>query len=117
MTMADSCAVVFHTDRGGQFNDRDVIATCDRYGIVRSMGATGSCYDHATAESFWSTLKNEYYHRHVFATIADARRGVYAWIDGWYNARRRHSSIGYLSPLQYEHHLARQADQTALQAA
>ena len=39
------------------------------------------------------------------------------WIDGWYNARRRHSSIGYLSPLQYEHHLARQADQTALQAA
>ena len=71
----------------------------------------------AAAESFWSTFKNEYYHRHVFPTIADARRGAYTWIDSWYNARRRHSAIGYLSPLQYEHHLARQADQTALQAA
>ena len=49
--------------------------------------------------------------------IADARRGVYAWIDSWYNARRRHSKISYLSPLQYEHHLAQQADQPALQAA
>ena len=71
----------------------------------------------AAAESFWSTFKNEYYHRHVFATIDAARRGAYTWIDAWYNARRRHSSIGYLSPLQYEAQLARQADQTALQAA
>ena len=81
------------------------------------MGRTGVCWDNAAAESFWSTFKNEYYHRHVFATIGAARRGAYTWIDAWYNARRRHSSIGYLSPLQYEHHLARQADQTALQAA
>ena len=53
----------------------------------------------------------------MFATIDAARRGAYTWIDAWYNARRRHSSIGYLSPLQYEAQLARQADQTALQAA
>ena len=49
--------------------------------------------------------------------LGAARRGAYTWIDAWYNARRRHSSIGYLSPLQYEAQLARQADQTALQAA
>ena len=55
--------------------------------------------------------------RHVFATITAARRGAYTWIDSWYNARRHHSAIGYLSPLQYEHQLARQAHQTAHRAA
>ena len=61
---------------------------------------TGVCWDNALAEAFWSTFKNEYYHRHTFTTIAEARRGTYTWIDAWYNARRRHSKIGYLSPLQ-----------------
>lgn len=70
--------------------------------MLRSMGRTGVCWDNAAAESFWSTFKNEFYHRHVFATIDAARHASYAWIDGWYNARRRHSSIGYLSPLEYE---------------
>ncbi|SER87290.1 hypothetical protein SAMN05443377_11512 [Propionibacterium cyclohexanicum] len=50
-------------------------------------------------------------------TPIDARSGAYTWIGSWYNARRRHSAIGYLSPLQYEHHPPRQADQTALQTA
>jgi transposase InsO family protein len=109
--------VIFHADRGSQYTSQQIADLAVELDLLRSMGRTGVCWDNAAAESFWSTLKNEYYHRHVFATIADARRGVYAWIDGWYNARRRHSSIGYLSPLQYEHHLARQADQTALQAA
>ena len=109
--------VIFHADRGCQYTSQQIADLAVELDLLRSMGRTGACWDNAAAESFWSTLKNEYYHRHVFATIADARRGVYAWIDGWYNARRRHSSIGYLSPLQYEHHLARQADQTALQAA
>ena len=109
--------VIFHADRGCQYTSQQLADLCGELDLLRSMGRTGVCWDNAAAESFWSTFKNEYYHRHVFATIADARRGVYAWIDGWYNARRRHSSIGYLSPLQYEHHLARQADQPALQAA
>lgn len=55
------------------------------------------------------TFKNEYYHRHVFPAIAAARTGAYNWIDAWYNARRRHSKIGYSSPLQYERQLAAQA--------
>lgn len=70
--------------------------------MLRSMGRTGVCWDNAAAESFWSTFKNEFYHRHVFATIHAARHASYGWIDGWYNARRRHSGIGHLSPLEYE---------------
>ncbi|WP_415123376.1 IS3 family transposase [Micropruina sp.] len=109
--------VIFHADRGCQYTSQQIAEVAGQLDLLRSMGRTGVCWDNAAAESFWSTLKNEYYHRHVFATIVEARRGVYAWIDGFYNARRRHSKTGYLSPLQYEHHLARQTDQPALQAA
>lgn len=109
--------VIFHADRGTQYTSQQIADLCGELDLLRSMGRTGVCWDNAAAESFWSTLKHEYYHRHVFATIADARRGVYAWIDGWYNARRRHSRIGYLSPLQYEHNLARPAQQTVPMAA
>lgn len=94
--------VIFHADRGSQYTSEQLAIAARELGVLRSMGRTGVCWDNAAAESFWSVFKNEYYHRHVFATIDDARRGAYAWIDGWYNARRRHSGIGYLSPLEYE---------------
>lgn len=94
--------VVFHADRGTQYTSAQLATAATELGVLRSMGRTGVCWDNAAAESFWSVFKNEYYHRHVFATIDAARRGSYAWIDGWYNARRRHSAIGYLSPLEYE---------------
>ena len=68
----------------------------------RDHDRAGGSGDRVRAESFWSTFKNEYYHRHTFATTDAARRGAYTWIDGWYNAQRRHASIGYLSPLEYE---------------
>lgn len=94
--------VVFHADRGTQYTSAQLAKAATELGVLRSMGRTGVCWDNAAAESFWSVFKNEYYHRHVFATIDAARRGAYTWIDGWYNARRRHSGIGYLSPLEYE---------------
>ncbi|MFV0452468.1 MAG: IS3 family transposase, partial [Propioniciclava sp.] len=109
--------VIFHAGRGCQYTSQQIANVPADLDLLRSMGRTGVCWDNAAAESFWSTLKHEYYHRHVFATIADARRGVYTWIDGWYNARRHHSKIGYISPLQYEAQLARQATQTAPMAA
>jgi transposase InsO family protein len=102
--------VIFHADRGCQFTSAQLAEVSRAIGVLRSMGRTGVCWDNAQAESFWSTLKTEYYERHVFATIAQARRGVYVWIDSWYNARRRHSKIGYMSPLHYEQRLAEQAE-------
>lgn len=77
-----------------------------------SVGRTGVCWDNAQQESFWSTLKTEYYHRHVFTTRAAAIVGVSAWIENVYNRRQRHSALGNISPVAFEHRTT-----TAAQAA
>jgi transposase InsO family protein len=77
-----------------------------------SVGRTGVCYDNSQQESFWSTLKTEFYQRHVFATRAEAIRAVTEWIENVYNRRRRHSALGMISPVAFEHQLTT-ADQAA----
>ena len=66
------------------------------------MGSVGDCFDNALCESFFATLECELLDRITFQTKHDARREVFSFIEGWYNPHRLHSSIGYLSPVQYE---------------
>jgi transposase InsO family protein len=101
--------VIFHADRGSQFTSQQIADLATQLPILRSMGRTGVCWDNAQIESFWSVYKHEYYYRHVFTTLDELRQGTYAWIDGWYNTKRRNSAIGYLSPIDYERRLEHQA--------
>ena len=66
------------------------------------MSGKGNCYDNAAMEAFWSSLKNELVYRHHFATRAQARTAIFDYIEAFYNRSRRHSSLGYQSPLDYE---------------
>ena len=66
------------------------------------MSRAGNCYDNAVAESFFGTLKTELVNRKRYPTRAEARASVFAWIECWYNRKRRHSSLGYLSPEAFE---------------
>jgi transposase InsO family protein len=93
--------VVLHTDQGSEYTARTFRGACDRLGIVQSMGRPGSALDNAIIEAFHSTLEFELRSRETFATKAAARARVAAWVDE-YNTERRHSSIGMISPVDYE---------------
>ena len=97
--------IVFHADRGTQYTSDQLHRACDELGVDQSMGRTGVCFDNAMSESFWATLKTEFYQRHTWPTRAQARTGVAKWIEVVYNRRRLHSSIGYLTPVNHEHNL------------
>ncbi|WP_155802770.1 integrase core domain-containing protein, partial [Corynebacterium accolens] len=100
--------VVFHADRGTQFTSEQLWNVCQQLGIAQSVGRTGVCFDNAMAESFWSTLKTEFYDRRKWRTRDEARKAVARWIEIVYNRRRRHSSIGMVSPVDFEAQLADQ---------
>lgn len=103
--------VILHADRGCQYTSDQLDQVARDLGVQLSVGRTGVCWDNAQQESFWSTLKTEYYDRHEFATHAAATHGVSTWIDTVYNRSRRHSSLGMLTPIAFEHQ--QQADQAA----
>lgn len=98
--------LLLHSDRGCQYTSRDFQERLQSLGIVPSMGQTGYCYDNATMEAFWSTLKSELLPDNgVFASLATARVCLFEYIEIYYNRKRLHSSLGYLSPENYEKQL------------
>ena len=94
--------VVHHSDQGSQYTSIAFGTRCRQAGVRPSMGSVGDCYDNAMCESFFATLECELLDRHRFRSQAEARMAVFEFIEGWYNPRRRHSALGYLSPVDYE---------------
>ena len=94
--------LLHHSDRGSQYASGDYQTALDRQGIVGSMSRRGDCWDNAVAESFFATLKIELVHDALWPTRAAARGAVFEYIEIFYNQQRRHSSLGFLSPLTFE---------------
>ena len=94
--------VIHHSDHGSQYTSIEFGKRCREAGVRPSMGSVGDAYDNAMAESFFATLECELLDRRRFRNQAEARMAVFQFIEGFYNPRRRHSSLGYLSPIKFE---------------
>jgi transposase InsO family protein len=94
--------LIMHSDRGSQYASDPHRRLIKDYGMIPSMSRKGNCWDNAAMESFFKTLKVERVHRLRYDTRAQARLDIVDWIEGFYNRRRMHSSIGYTTPVQAE---------------
>lgn len=94
--------LIHHTDRGSQYAANDYRKLLDARGITCSMSRKGNCWDNAVAESFFATLKVEFVHETLFPTRAQATREIFEYIEVFYNRVRRHSSLDYVSPMEFE---------------
>ena len=97
-----AAGLLHHSDRGVQYACGDYRKLLEKHGIECSMSRRGNCYDNAVMESFFGTLKTELVHQNHYAMHAQAKASIFEWIECWYNRRRRHSSLGYLSPEAFE---------------
>lgn len=97
--------VIHHSDHGCQYTSYAFGKRCREMGVMPSMGSVGDAYDNALAESFFATLERELLSQCRFKTQSEARIKIFEWIEGWYNPHRRHSSLGYLSPINFERRL------------
>lgn len=95
-------SVIHHSDQGSQYTSIAFGERCKAMNVRTSMGTVGDAYDNAMAESFFASLECELIDRRVWETKTQARLAVFTWIESWYNKRRRHSGIGYLSPNNFE---------------
>jgi transposase InsO family protein len=98
-------ALLFHSDRGSQYAAHDFQELLQEQGIVCSMSRRGNCWDNAPVESFFATLKKEEVHRQGYLTYAQAKASLFYYIEVFYNRKRRHSALGYISPYDYEESL------------
>ncbi len=94
--------LLHHSDRGVQYASEDYQQLLKEKGIEVSMSGRGDCYDNAMMESFWATLKSELVHHRSYATHEQARQSIFEYIEVFYNRKRLHSSLGYLSPESFE---------------
>ena len=94
--------LIHHSDRGVQYASIDYQRLLQSLNVVVSMSRVGDCYDNAMMESFWGTLKTELVHHRDYGTRDEASGSIFKYIECWYNRRRRHSAIGYVSPDEFE---------------
>ena len=94
--------LLHHADQGSQYTSDEYQALLAKHHMLASFSGVGCCYDNAPMESFWATLKTELIYRAHYRTRQEAKNAIFAYIEGWYNRRRRHSTLGYLSPEQFE---------------
>jgi putative transposase len=98
-------ALLFHSDRGSQYAAHNYQERLENSGITCSMSRKGNCWDNAVVESFFATLKKEEVHREDYVTHEQAKASLFCYIEIFYNRKRRHSTLGYLSPHDYEQSL------------
>jgi putative transposase len=101
--------VIHHSDQGSQYTSLAFGRRCKKAGVRPSMGSVGDAYDNALCESFFATLECELLERRRFASQIEARMACFSFIEGFYNPTRRHSALGYRSPICYEQEM--QTDQ------
>ena len=104
-----AAGLIAHSDQGSQYTSDEYRSLLRRHGLVASMSRRGNCHDNAPTESFFASLKSDLVRGRRFATHAAARAALFDYIETFYNRRRRHSSLGYLTPDEYEqrHHASR----------
>jgi putative transposase len=94
--------VIFHSDRGCQYTSQEFATFCTNNDVIRSMGRRATCFDNAAAESFFATYKKELIHTRPWNDVTEVRQHTFRWIESYYNRRRRHSTLAYLTPHEYE---------------
>lgn len=94
--------LIHHSDRGVQYTSAEYIGTLAEHGIQASLSGAGNCYDNACIEAFHSILKKELIYRKSYENVEEVEKDLFKYIEGFYNSRRVHSSLGYLSPNEYE---------------
>jgi putative transposase len=106
--------LVHHSDHGAQYTSLAFGRTLREAGLAGSMGSVGDALDNAVAESFFASLQTELLDRHACATRAELRSAIFEYIEAFYNRRRRHSTLGYLSPAEFERRCNAQPDPAML---
>lgn len=102
--------LICHSDRGSQYGSNDIDRILQRHHLIGSMSRKGNCWDNAVVESFFASFKTELVADARWETRREAKSAVVAWIEGWYNRERLHSTLGYMSPVEFERQIATQTN-------